>query len=55
MIVYLANKTRFREDILSKRIEEIVHVSFGRQKSGIFSNNGENQIKELIDASTFSA
>lgn len=28
MIVYLANKTRFREDILSNRIEEIVHDSF---------------------------
>ncbi len=27
MIVYLANKTRFREDILSNRIEEIVHES----------------------------
>jgi hypothetical protein len=27
MIVYLANKTRFREDILSNRIEEIVHDS----------------------------
>ena len=25
MIAYLANKTRFREDILSNRIEEIVH------------------------------
>jgi uncharacterized protein len=28
MIVYLANKTQFREDILSNRIEEIVHDSF---------------------------
>jgi uncharacterized protein len=28
MIVYLANKIRFREDILSNRIEEIVHDSF---------------------------
>jgi len=28
MIVYLANKTRFRADILSNRIEEIVHESF---------------------------
>jgi hypothetical protein len=28
MIVYLANKTRFRADILSNRIEEIVHQSF---------------------------
>ncbi len=28
MIVYPANKTRFREDILSNRIEEIVHESF---------------------------
>jgi DUF2075 family protein/SOS-response transcriptional repressor LexA len=28
MIVYLANKTQFREDILSNRIEEIVHESF---------------------------
>ncbi len=27
MIVYLANKTRFREDILSNRIQEIVHES----------------------------
>ena len=27
MIVYLANKTRFRDDILSNRIEEIVHES----------------------------
>lgn len=27
MIVYLANKTRFREDILSNRIEGIVHDS----------------------------
>jgi len=25
MIVYLANKSQFREDILSNRIEEIVH------------------------------
>jgi hypothetical protein len=28
MIVYLANKARLREDILSNRIEEIVHESF---------------------------
>ena len=28
MIVYLANKARFRDDILSNRIEEIVHESF---------------------------
>ena len=28
MIVYLANKTRLRADILSNRIEEIVHESF---------------------------
>ena len=28
MIVYLANKTQFREDILSNRIGEIVHESF---------------------------
>jgi DUF2075 family protein len=28
MIVYLANKTKFREDILSNRIEEIVHETF---------------------------
>jgi uncharacterized protein len=28
MIAYLANKARFREDILSNRIEEIVHESF---------------------------
>ena len=28
MIVYLANKTQFRDDILSNRIEEIVHESF---------------------------
>jgi len=31
MIVYLANKTRFRDDILTNRIEEIVHESFQRQ------------------------
>jgi uncharacterized protein len=31
MIVYLANKNRFREDILSNRVEEIVHESFQRQ------------------------
>ena len=31
MIVYLANKSRFREDILSNRIEEIVHESLQRQ------------------------
>lgn len=28
MIVYLANKTKFRDDVLSNRIEEIVHESF---------------------------
>lgn len=28
MIVYLAKKTRFRDDILSIRIEDIVHESF---------------------------
>ena len=28
MIVYLANKTQFREDICANRIEEIVHASF---------------------------
>jgi hypothetical protein len=28
MIVYLANKTRFRADTLSNRIEQIVHESF---------------------------
>ena len=28
MIVYLANRTRFQADILSNRIEEIVHESF---------------------------
>jgi hypothetical protein len=31
MIVYLANKSQFREDILSNRIEEIVHEPFQRQ------------------------
>jgi hypothetical protein len=31
MIVYLANKSQFREDIFSNRIEEIVHDSFQRQ------------------------
>ena len=30
MIVYLANKSQFREDIFSNRIEEIVHESFQR-------------------------
>lgn len=30
MIVYLANKTQFREDVLSNKIEEIVHESFRR-------------------------
>jgi hypothetical protein len=92
----LANKETFREDILSNRIEEIVHESFQNRnkltgtfnksrisnlfvgsgaftatpsntfqglivdeahrlngKSGLFSNLGENPIKELIDASTF--
>jgi uncharacterized protein len=33
MIVYLANKARFRDDILSNRIEEIVHEAF-RAKLG---------------------
>ena len=28
MIVYLTNKTQFRVDILSNRIEEIAHESF---------------------------
>lgn len=28
MIVYLANKTQFREGILSNRIEEIAYESF---------------------------
>jgi DUF2075 family protein len=31
MIVYLANKTQFRADILSNRIEEIVHDSFKKE------------------------
>jgi hypothetical protein len=31
MIVYLANKTRFRADILSNRIEEIVHESMQKE------------------------
>ena len=31
MIIYLANKTRFREDILSNRIEEIVHESMKKE------------------------
>jgi hypothetical protein len=31
MIVYLANKTQFRADILSNRIEEIVHESVKRE------------------------
>ena len=34
MIVYLANKTQFRDDILSNRIEEIVHESFQRELGG---------------------
>ncbi len=34
MIVYLANKTQFREDILSNKIEEIVHESFQRNLGG---------------------
>ncbi len=33
MIVYLANKTKFRDDIFSNRIEEIVHEAF-RAKLG---------------------
>jgi len=33
MIVYLANKSQFRDDILSNRIEEIVHESFLRFRS----------------------
>lgn len=31
MIVYLANKTQFRADILSNRIEEIVHESVKKE------------------------
>ncbi len=41
MIVYLANKTRFREDIVSNRIEEIVHEAF-RAKLG--KSVGESEL-----------
>ena len=41
MIVYLANKTRFREDILSNRIEEIVHDSF---KANLGRSVGESEL-----------
>ena len=40
MIVYLANKSQFREDILSNRIEEIVHESFQRQMDSVLGNDG---------------
>ena len=32
MIVHLANKTRFRADILSNRIEEVVHESMRKER-----------------------
>ncbi|MFM2221052.1 MAG: hypothetical protein RLZZ553_800 [Verrucomicrobiota bacterium] len=41
MIVYLANKTRFRDDIFSNRIEEIVHAAF-REKLG--KSVGESEL-----------
>jgi len=41
VIVYLANKTRFREDIVSNRIEEIVHEAF-RAKLG--KSVGESEL-----------
>jgi uncharacterized protein len=41
MIVYLANKTRFREDVLSNRIEEIVHESF---KAHLGRSVGESEL-----------
>ena len=41
MIVYLANKSRFREDVLSNRIEEIVLDSF-RAKLG--KSVGESEV-----------
>jgi hypothetical protein len=31
MIVYLSTKSKFRNDVFSNRIEEIVHESFQRQ------------------------
>jgi hypothetical protein len=41
MIVYLANKARFRDDILTNRIEEIVHEAF-RSKLG--KSVGESEL-----------
>jgi hypothetical protein len=41
MIVYLANKARFREDVLSNRIEEIVHDSF---KAGLGRSVGASVV-----------
>lgn len=41
MIVYLANKSKFRDDILSNRIEEIVHEAF---RGTVGKSVGESEV-----------
>jgi len=51
MIVHLANKSQFREDILSNRIEEIVHESFQRTLGKFVGSNKlaswKNSLREM--------
>ena len=63
MIVYLANKTQFREDILSNRIEEIViQMATGSGKTftavtqayGLIKHAGARRILFLIDRGNLS-
>jgi hypothetical protein len=52
MIVYLANKEKFREDILSNRIEEIVLESFQAKLGKSVGPGDMNHLEHIPSFST---
>ena len=52
MIVYLANKTRFRADILSNRIEEIVLEPFQAKLGKSVGPTAMNHLEQILSIST---
>ena len=51
MIVCLANKARFRDDILSNRIEEIVHDSFQANLGKSVGCTAMNHLEQILSFS----
>lgn len=51
MIVCLANKARFRDEILSNRIEEIVHDSFQANLGKSVGCTAMNHLEQILSFS----